>query len=147
MNVGVVSQRQSVRVDDPWQLARDVTAALGTSLKRGEGELFFDLSRVDKAEDIGAGTALVAAAIENAAPAASVTHIGTVDAADDPEWLTEIWANQAPTPNQVIQAVSLEYRGRLVHCVTTDDLRVPAVVARSLLADLARAIEDMAEPA
>ena len=147
MNVGVVSQRQSVRVDDPWQLARDVTAALGTSLKRGEGELFFDLSRVDKAEDIGAGTALVAAAIENAAPAASVTHIGTVDAADDPEWLTEIWANQAPTPNQVIQAVSLEYRGRLVHCVTTDDLRVPTVVARSLLADLARAIEDMAEPA
>jgi hypothetical protein len=132
-----------VRVDQPWQLARDVTTALRESLKRGEGELFFHLSRADKVQDIEAGTALVAAAIEGTAPAASVTHIGTIDAADDPDWVTAIWANQAPTPNQIIQAVSLEYRGRLHHCVTTDDLRVPADVAHALLADYGRLIETM----
>ena len=143
MNVGVVTQRQQVRIDEPWQLARDVTTALRESLKRGEGELFFHLSRVDKVQDIEAGKVLVAVAIEGTAPAASVTHIGTIDGADDPDWVTAIWANQAPTPNQVIQAVSLEYRGRLSHCVTTDDLRVPADVARALLADYGRLIETM----
>jgi hypothetical protein len=143
MNVGVVSQRQHVQVAEPWQLARDVTSALRTSLKRGEGELFFHLSRVEKVQDLAAGTALVASAIEAAAPAVSVTHIGTIDAADDPEWLTTIWANQAPTPNQIIQAVSLEYRGRLVHSIATDDLRVPASVAGALLDDYGQLIATM----
>lgn len=144
MNVGVVSQRQRVRPDVPWSLAREVTAGLRGSLKRGEGELFFHLSRVEKVQDLAAGTTLVADAIAKAAPGASVTHIGTIEAAADPAWVTAIWANQAPTPNQVVQAVSLEYRGRLTHCVTTDDLRVPAGVASDLLRGYTRTIEALA---
>jgi hypothetical protein len=143
MNVGVVSQRQQVQADQPWQLARDVTTALRASLKRGEGELFFQLSRVERVTDLAAGTALVAAAIEAAAPGVSVTHIGEIDAASDPEWLTTIWANQAPTPNQVVQAVALEYRGRLTHSIATDDLRMPPDVARAVLDDYGRAVESM----
>ncbi len=143
MNVGVVSQRQQVRTDAPWELAREVTSALRTSLKRGEGELFFHLSRVENAPDLAAGKALLAAAIQGAAPAVSVTHLGAIDASGDPDWLTAIWANQAPTPNQIVQAVALEYRGRLIHCVATDDLRVPPQVAAALLADYGRLIETM----
>lgn len=147
MNVGVVSQRQRVRADEPWSLARDITAALRTSLRRGEGELLFHLSRVDKAPDLAAGKALLAAAIEAAPPAASVTHIGTLEAEGDPAWVTALWANQAPTPNQIIQAVAVEYRGRLIHSVTTDDLRVPADDAAALLEDYGRMIESMPGPA
>jgi hypothetical protein len=147
MNVGVVSQRQQVRLDDPWQLARDITSALRTSLKRGEGELFFHLSRVENATDLTAGAALLAAAIEGASPAVSVTHLGEIDATDDPDWLTAIWANQASTPNQVVQAVALEYRGRLIHSFATDDLRLPGETARAFLADYGSTIEALADEA
>jgi hypothetical protein len=144
MNVGVLTLRQAVHVDRPWELAVGVTTSLRQALKRGEGDLFFHLARVAQVEDLDRGRDLVAAAIHAAPPAVSVTHIGTIPHERDPEWLVRMYANQTPTPNQVMQAVALEYRGRLVHSVGTDDLRVPAHVAHALVDEYGRTIETLA---
>lgn len=143
MNVGVVTLRHAVHADRPWDLALEVTGSLRTALKRGEGELFFHLARVAPIQDLEQGRDLVASAINAAPPAVSVTHIGTIPADKDPEWLIGLSANQTPTPNQVMQAVALEYRGHLVHSVATDDLRVPADMARALVGEYGRTIDAM----
>lgn len=143
MNVGVVTLRHVVRADRPWDLAAEITESLRVALKRGEGELLFHLARVAAVQDLDQGRDLVAAAINAAPPAVSVTHIGTIPSDADPEWMTGIIANQTPTPNQVMQAVAMEYRGRLIHSVATDDLRMPAEVAQRLADEYGRTFDAM----
>ncbi len=125
MAVGVLGHRYRVRPDDQWSLARDVAATVQTALERGEGELFFQLARLDSIEDLDTGATSVGDAIRAAAPAVSVTNMGLLDASDDPPWVRAMWGNLAATPNQVISFSTVGYRGQLCSTLWTDDLRVP----------------------
>jgi len=130
MAVGVLSHRYRVRPGDQWELARDIATTVEQALGRGEGELFFQLARLDGISDLAAGAKVVGTAIENAPPAVSVTNMGLLDASADPPWVLAMWGNLAATPNQVISFSTVGYRGQLCCTLWTDDLRVsPAQVS------------------
>lgn len=130
--VGVLSHRYRLRTGEQWPLARDIAATVERALGRGEGELFFQLARLDAITDLEAGAAAVRTAIEGAAPAVSVTNMGLLDATGDPEWVRAMWGNLAATPNQVISFSTVGYRGQLCSTLWTDDARVSPAQAGEL---------------
>lgn len=124
MNVGVIGHRYRVSADEQWQLARDVASTVREAVDRGEGELFFELSRLEGVSDLAKGVEMVRAAIDAAPPAVSVTNMGLLDASGDPPWVETIAGNLPPTPNQVISFSTMGYRGQLCSTLWTDDLRI-----------------------
>ena len=133
MNVGVVSRRYTVAVDDRWELVREIASTVRAALEHGEAELFFFLSRLENVKDLSSGVDRVARAIVAAPPAVSVTNVGVFDHESDPAWLRRLWTYLAPTPNQVISYSCLSYRGRVSSTLWTDDLRVTPGRAESLV--------------
>jgi hypothetical protein len=140
MAVGVLGHRYRVQAGAPWPIARDIATTVGQALDRGEGELFFQLARLDAVDDLAVGTEAVGGAIRSAPPAASVTNMGLLDASADPPWVRAMWGNLAPTPNQVISFSTVGYRGRLCSTLWTDDLRVPPAQAASLVSGFTTAL-------
>ena len=132
--ISVVANRHRVTSDEPWQLATRIRGALESSLGRGEGELFFHLSRVDAIDDLEAGARVLDRSLAAAHPAVSVTNLGTIDPGTDPTWLRSMCGYLAPAPNQVVFVSGLGYRGRLVHSVSTDDSQLSPQQSEALVA-------------
>jgi len=136
----IVANRFRVTPGAGWELAAEINAALDASLERGEGELFFHLTRAAHITDPDAGARVVAAAIASAPPAISVTNLGVVDPGSDPPWLRTMCGYLAPTPNQVIFVSGLGYRGRLVHSISSDDTQLAPEIAAELVAGYAERV-------
>lgn len=124
MTIGVVSNRFEVRGGQPWGLAQDISHEVSHSMRRGDGELLFHLSRVNTIDDLEAGSRVAAHTLRQSPPTVSVTNLGVVDPGSDPDWLRWMCGYLAPTPNQIVFVSGLGYRGQLVNSVTTDDLRL-----------------------
>lgn len=140
MAIAVLGHRYAVQKDALWPLARDIATTVGQALDRGEGELFFQLARLDAVTDLAAGTEAVGNAIRNAPPAASVTNMGLLDASADPPWVRAMWGNLAATPNQLISFSTVGYRGRLCSTLWTDEVRVPPARAAELVSGFTAAL-------
>ncbi|TQK69430.1 MULTISPECIES: phthiocerol/phthiodiolone dimycocerosyl transferase family protein [unclassified Nocardioides] len=124
MSVAVVSRPFRVDAAEPWGLAGEMVATVREALARGEGELFFQLTRTEKVSDLDTGRDLVAAALSAGPPCLVVSNMGVIDPGTDPEWLTFVQGQLAPAPNQVVFVATLSYRGRLIHTIATDDNRI-----------------------
>jgi hypothetical protein len=146
--VSVVAHRHQVTPQSPWELAQRVGAATDASISRGEAELFFHLTRVEAIDDLEAGARVVAHALASAPPAISVSNMGVISADGDPDWLRTVYGILAPTPNQMVFASAVSYRGCLTHSVGTDDTQLPADVIGSLIDDYRAVVRTMgsAEP-
>lgn len=125
MAVAVLGRPYRVDVDDVWGLASEVASTIREALGRGEADLFFHLTRVEHVDDLEAGKALVAAALTAGPPCVVVSNMGVVDPGTDPEWLRFVSGQLPSAPNQVVFAATLNYRGQLVHNISTDDNRLP----------------------
>lgn len=136
----VIANRFHVPAGVGWDLAADINAALDASLERGEGELFFHLTRAGQITDPDVGVRVVAAAIAHAPPTISVTNLGVVDPGTDPPWLRSMCGYLAPTPNQVLFVSGLGYRGRLVHSVSSDDTQLDPDLAAEFVAGYAERV-------
>jgi hypothetical protein len=145
--IGVIAQRYRVEPDAPWELATEIAAGLAAALERGEGELFFHLTRAEHIDDLDAGARVVGHALATAAPAVSVTNLGVVDPGSDPSWVRSMCGYLAPTPNQVIFVSGLGYRGRLVHSISTDDTQLAPDLAAALVTGYPDQIALMSRPA
>lgn len=144
VNVAVLSHRHRVQPGEPWDLARRVDECVRRARERGEGDLFFHLTRVARVEDLDRGARLVEESVRSAPAAVSVTNLGVVDERADPPWLATLAAHQAPTPNQVISSIGLAYRGQQVLSIATDDVRLDPVRAERLVAAYGEVLDAMA---
>ncbi|HEU5006490.1 MAG TPA: hypothetical protein VFT67_05935 [Jatrophihabitantaceae bacterium] len=142
--VGIIAKRYRVDPADPWALARRIRSAMNEAVEVGEGELFFELARVETYADIETGARMMARALASAPPALSVTNMGNVDAAEDPAWVRTLYANLPTAPNQLVSAPGLTYRGRLVQGVATADQQVAPDVAEALVSAYRARIHDLA---
>lgn len=125
MAVAVLGRPYRVDTEDVWGLATEVASTIKEALGRGEADLFFHLTRVEHVVDLVAGKALVAAALASGPPCVVVSNMGVVDPGTDPEWLRFVSGQLPSAPNQVVFAATLNYRGLLVHNISTDDNRLP----------------------
>lgn len=141
--IGVLVQRHRVDGDDPWELARQIRAQMAESARRGDGELFFHLTRVQNIDDLLSGTDIVARQIADAPPMVGVTNLGVLDPGSDPAWVHCLYACLAPAPNQVVYAAGLGYRGQLCNSIVTDDLRVSPAQRSSLVSGFDEALAAM----
>jgi len=124
MAIAVLSRPFRVAVDDRWALAAEVKSGIVEALGRGEGELFFHLTRVEGVGDLAAGRDLIAAALSAGPPCVVVSNMGVVDPGTDPDWLRSVHGQLVAAPNQVVFLALTSYRGRLMHTFATDDARV-----------------------
>lgn len=129
MSVPVVSRPFRVDGSDVWGLAREVLGTIREALERGEGDLFFQLTRVGAVDDLADGAALVEAAIAAAPPCVVVSNMGVIDPGTDPEWLHHLQGQLSAAPNQMVFTATLSYRGRFVHTIHTDSARIPDALA------------------
>jgi hypothetical protein len=149
MAVAVLSR--SFRVDPgdpdgPWGLSAEVVTTIREALARGEGDLFFQLTRTAKVEDLATGAAVVASAVGSGPPCLVVSNMGVIDPGTDPEWLTFVQGQLAPAPNQVVFVATLSYRGRFIHTVATDDNRIDEARSRGLLDAYRSFVDELSAP-
>lgn len=142
--VGIIARRYRVDPADPWPLARRIRAAMTEAVDAGEGELFFELARVQAYADVEAGARTTARALASAPPAVSVTNMGYVDADGDPSWVRTLYANLPTAPNQLVSAPGLTYRDRIVHSISTADLQLAPHLAEALVDSYRARIRDLA---
>jgi hypothetical protein len=114
------------------ETARAISEEIRSRLARGEGELFYALTRPGAVPPDEQGLARFRQLIDTAPQAIAVSNAGIVDDTGDPKWVRSLSFVLAPTPNQVAFAAATTYRGRLVVNLATDSLRVDASVARRL---------------
>ncbi|GAA1503926.1 hypothetical protein [Nocardioides humi] len=145
MAIAVLSRPYRVDPADVWGLASEVRSTIHAARARGEGELFFHLSRVEKVVDLDTGRDLVARALAAGPPCVAVSNLGVVDPGSDPAWVRGVRAGLAAAPNQVVFLTITGYRGRLLQLLSSDDSRLPpdrrdALVAgyRQILGELTR---------
>lgn len=124
MAIAVLAQPYRVDVTDLWRLSGDIRATVHEARARGEGELFFHLSRLGNVVDLDAGRDLVSGALVSGHPCVVVSNLGVTDPGSDPEWLTTIMGQLAAAPNQMVFLAINSYRGRLLHTFSTDDNRI-----------------------
>jgi hypothetical protein len=144
MSVAVLARPFRVDPTDPWTLSGEIVATIREALARGEGDLFFQLTRTEKVEDLETGRNLVAAALSAGPPCLVVSNMGVIDPGTDPEWLTFVQGQLAPAPNQVVFVATLSYRGRLVHTIATDDNRIDVHRSAGLIATYRAFLDDVA---
>jgi hypothetical protein len=130
MAVAVLAQRFRTH-PDTWALAGEIAAQTRVSLARGDAELFFQLARMDRINELAAGVEAVATGLAATSPALTVSNMGVIDPGSDPSWLRWIAGTLAPTPNQVIFSAVLGYRGQLVQIVSADHARLEPDQARA----------------
>lgn len=142
--VPVLGTRYVVPADRaPWDLGTAIAARLDTALARGEGELFFHLTRVDKITDVDAGVAAIARALAAAPPSFCVSNLGVIDPGSDPDWLRTVYVYLAPSPNQVTLITGIGYRGGLTHGLATDESRLAPDVATAMVSEYVDRIRRM----
>lgn len=146
MAVAVLARPYRVDPSDPWSLSAEIVTTIREALARGEGDLFFQLTRTAKVEDLATGCALVAAALGSGPPCLVVSNMGVIDPGTDPEWLTFVQGQLAPAPNQVVFVATLSYRGRLIHTIATDDNRIDADRSRGLFESYRSFVGDLSAP-
>lgn len=120
---------------DRWALAADVKAGIVEALGRGEGDLFFHLTRLDAVTELAAGRDRIAAALAAGPPCVVVSNMGVVDPGSDPAWLRSLHGQLVAAPNQVVFLALTSYKGRLMHTFATDDNRVAPEQREALVAE------------
>lgn len=144
MAVAVLARPFRVDPDDPWTLSGEIVATIREALARGEGDLFFQLTRTEKVEDLETGSNLVATTLSAGPPCVVVSNMGVIDPGTDPDWLTFVQGQLAPAPNQAVFVATLSYRGRLVHTIATDDNRIDERRSADLIASYRAFLDDVA---
>jgi hypothetical protein len=119
------------------EAAHSVTEGVRARLARGEGELFYALTRPDAVTFDDDGLSRFRTLIDAAPRAIAVSNTGVLDDAGDPEWVRSMSFVLAPTPNQVAFAAATTYRRRLVINLATDRSRVDAAIVRRLMEEAA----------
>lgn len=144
MAIAVLSQPYRVDPADPWALAAELRATVHEARDRGEGELFFHLSRLAQVTDLEAGRRLVSTAIASSPPCVAVSNLGVTDPGTDPAWLRGPRAQLATAPNQIVFLTISSYRGRLQQLFAFDDRRVPPQQRAAILADYRTTLRSLA---
>ena len=144
MAVPVLARLFQVPADDVWGLASEILDTVREALQRGEGDLFFQLTRVAGIDDLAEGAALVGAGIAGGPPCVVVSNMGVVDPGSDPEWVHHVQGQLAAAPNQMVFAATLSYRGRFVHTISTDTGRIPAEQATEMTESYLALIRELA---
>jgi hypothetical protein len=104
-------------------LAREATADIRRRVDRGEPELFFALSGVEKLPVGEATDKVVRQWMEAATPAANLSNLGVVTGRA-PESVRRVCVSLAPTPNQVLFVTTTTFRGRLTFINSFDRNRL-----------------------
>jgi hypothetical protein len=132
MSVAVLAHPHRVDRSDTWGVAADLLSTIRVALDRGEGDLFFHLTRVESARDIDEGSELVARALAGSPPCLTISNMGVVDPGSDPAWVRFIQGQLPSSPNQIVFVSTLAYRGQLVHTVSTDESRLPLELSEAM---------------
>jgi hypothetical protein len=123
---------------EPGALARRVNDDLRRRIDRGEPELFFALSGVDKMPVGEATDKVVRRWMEAGTPAANLSNLGVVSG-DAPANVRRMCVGLAPTPNQVLFVAATTFRGQVTFILGFDRNRVsiePQVFTDTLRAEL-----------
>jgi hypothetical protein len=104
-------------------LAREATADIRRRVDRGEPELFFALSGVEKLPVGEATDKVVRRWMEAATPAANLSNLGVVTG-DAPDSVRRLCVSLAPTPNQVLFVTTTTFRGRVTFINSFDRNRL-----------------------
>lgn len=122
----------------PGALAREATADIRRRVDRGEPELFFALSGVERLPVGEAADKVVRGWMESAVPAANLSNLGVVDG-DVPDGARRVCVSLAPTPNQVLFVAATTFRGRVTVISSFDRNRIsipPEVFTDTLRSEL-----------
>ena len=120
-------------------LAREATADIRRRVDRGEPELFFALSGVEKLPVGEATDRVVRRWMEAATPAANLSNLGVVTG-DAPASVRRVCVSLAPTPNQVLFVTTTTFRGRVTFISSFDRNRLsitPELFTETLRAEAA----------
>lgn len=124
---------------DTAALACQVSTDIARRVERGEPELFFALSGVER-QPIGEATdRVVLEWMKAATPAVNLSNLGVVTG-DAPESARRLGAILAPTPNQVLFIATTTFRGRVTAALCFDRNRLaiePSEFTDTLRAELA----------
>ena len=104
-------------------LAREATADIRRRVDRGEPELFFALSGVERLPVGEPADKVVRQWMEAAVPAANLSNLGVVDG-DAPDGVRRVCVSLAPTPNQVLFVAATTFRGRVTVISSFDRNRI-----------------------
>lgn len=104
-------------------LAREATADIRRRVDRGEPELFFALSGVEKLPVGEATDKVVRRWMEAATPAANLSNLGVVTG-EAPASVRRVCVTLAPTPNQVLFVATTTFRGRVTFISSFDRNRL-----------------------
>ncbi|WP_183094337.1 phthiocerol/phthiodiolone dimycocerosyl transferase family protein [Nocardioides stalactiti] len=137
---------------DPTQetgaLAREASADIRRRVDRGEPELFFALSGVDKLPVGETTDKVVRRWMETGTPAANLSNLGIVTA-DAPASVRRMCVSLAPTPNQVLFVTATTFRGRVTLIQSFDRNRLsitPEQFTEILRAEVAALTEEAPRP-
>lgn len=128
---------------DAAALARQASADVRRRVERGEAEMFFALSGVEKLPVGEASDQVVRRWMEAATPTVNLSNVGMVTG-EAPATVRRLGMALAPTPNQVVFVAATTFRGRANFTVAVDRNRLdiePEAFARTLhacLTDLGR---------
>ena len=120
-------------------LAREATADIRRRVERGEPELFFALSGVEKLPVGDATDKVVRRWMEASTPAANLSNLGVVTG-EAPAGVRRVCVSLAPTPNQVLFVTTTTFRGRVTFINSFDRNRLsisPALFTDTLRAEVA----------
>lgn len=120
-------------------LARHVTEDIGRRVDRGEPELFFALSGVERLPVGEATDKVVRQWMTSGTPTANFSNLGVVTG-DAPDNVRGVGAILAPTPNQVVFVATTTFRGYVTFALCFDRNRLsidPAVFTDTLHAEVA----------
>jgi hypothetical protein len=123
---------------DPGLLARHVTDDIRRRVERGEPELFFALSGVDKLPVGDATDKVVRQWMAASTPAANFSNLGVVTG-EAPAGVRRMSVGLANTPNQVFNATAATFRGQVTFILSFDRNRLsidPAVITETLRAEV-----------
>jgi hypothetical protein len=124
---------------EPGALARQVNDELRRRIDRGEPELFFALSGVEKMPVGEVTDKVVRRWMEAGTPAANLSNLGVVTG-DAPASVRRMCVGLAPTPNQVLFVAATTFRGQITFILSFDRNRLtiePAVFTNTLRAEVA----------
>jgi hypothetical protein len=124
---------------EPGALARHVTDDIHRRVARGEPELFFALSGVDKLPVGDATDKVVRQWMAAATPAGNFSNLGVVTS-EAAAGVRRMSVGLANTPNQVFNATAATFRGKVTFILSFDRNRMsidPAVFTETLRAEVA----------
>jgi hypothetical protein len=121
------------------ELARQVTRDIGRRVERGEPELFFALSGVERLPVGETTDKIVRQWMAASTPAANFSNLGVVTG-EAPDNVRGVGAILAPTPNQVVFVATTTFRGHVTFALCFDRNRLsiePSEFTDALRAEVA----------